>query len=50
MFAIAAPITYVLALLSWRLIERPALRLRRRARQPQRPPAPAPAAAARSRG
>ena len=50
MFAIAAPVTYVLALLSWRLIERPALRLRRRARQPQRAPGPAPAAAARSRG
>jgi peptidoglycan/LPS O-acetylase OafA/YrhL len=30
MFALAAPITYALALLSWRLIERPALRLRRR--------------------
>ena len=50
MFAIAAPITYLLALLSWRLIERPALRLKRRGRLPQRAPAPAPAAAARSRG
>jgi peptidoglycan/LPS O-acetylase OafA/YrhL len=49
MFAIAAPITYLLALLSWRVIERPALRLKRRARRPQRAQAPAPAAAARSR-
>jgi peptidoglycan/LPS O-acetylase OafA/YrhL len=50
MFAIAAPITYLLALLSWRVIERPALRLKRRGRQSQRARAPASAAAARSRG
>jgi peptidoglycan/LPS O-acetylase OafA/YrhL len=49
MFAIAAPITYLLALLSWRLIERPALRLKRRGRRPQRAPAPAPAEAVRAR-
>jgi peptidoglycan/LPS O-acetylase OafA/YrhL len=36
MFVIAAPVTYLLALLSWRLIEHPALRLKRRARRPQR--------------
>ena len=50
MFAIAAPITYLLALLSWRAIERPALRLKRRGRRPQRTPAPAPAEAVRARG
>jgi peptidoglycan/LPS O-acetylase OafA/YrhL len=33
MFAIAAPVTYLLALLSWRVIERPALRLKRRGRR-----------------
>jgi peptidoglycan/LPS O-acetylase OafA/YrhL len=36
MFAIAAPVTYTLALLSWRVIERPALRLKRRGRAPGR--------------
>jgi peptidoglycan/LPS O-acetylase OafA/YrhL len=36
MFAVAAPVTYLLALLSWRVIERPALRLKRRGRQPRR--------------
>jgi peptidoglycan/LPS O-acetylase OafA/YrhL len=36
MFAVAAPVTYLLALLSWRVIERPALRLKRRGRRPQR--------------
>jgi peptidoglycan/LPS O-acetylase OafA/YrhL len=38
MFAIAFPITYALALASWRLIERPALRRKRR-REPHRAPA-----------
>jgi peptidoglycan/LPS O-acetylase OafA/YrhL len=50
MFAIAAPVTYLLALLSWRVIERPALRLKRRGRRPQRAPGPASAEAARARG
>jgi peptidoglycan/LPS O-acetylase OafA/YrhL len=36
MFAIAAPVTYLLALLSWRTIERPALRLKRRGWRPRR--------------
>ena len=36
MFAIAAPVTYALALLSWRAIERPALRLKRRGRRSRR--------------
>jgi peptidoglycan/LPS O-acetylase OafA/YrhL len=49
MFAIAAPLTYLLALLSWRVIERPALRLKRRGQRPQVASAPVPAAAAPSR-
>jgi peptidoglycan/LPS O-acetylase OafA/YrhL len=36
MFAVAAPVTYLLALLSWRVIERPALRLKRRDPRPRR--------------
>jgi peptidoglycan/LPS O-acetylase OafA/YrhL len=50
MFAIAAPVTYLLALASWRVIERPALRLKRRGPRPQRAPAPAQAAAAQPHG
>jgi peptidoglycan/LPS O-acetylase OafA/YrhL len=46
MLAVAAPITYALALLSWRLIERPALRRKRRGRQSQPARSLAPAAAA----
>jgi peptidoglycan/LPS O-acetylase OafA/YrhL len=45
MFAIAGPVTYLLALLSWRVIERPALRLKRRGRRPARAPAPTPSMA-----
>jgi peptidoglycan/LPS O-acetylase OafA/YrhL len=46
MFLLALPVTYGLALLSWRLIERPALRRKRRDRQPQPARSLAPAAAA----
>jgi peptidoglycan/LPS O-acetylase OafA/YrhL len=46
MLAIALPVTYALALLSWRLIERPALRRKRRGPQPQSARSLAPAAAA----
>ena len=46
MFLIALPVTYGLALLSWRLIERPALRRKRRGRPPQPARSLAPAAAA----
>jgi peptidoglycan/LPS O-acetylase OafA/YrhL len=46
MFVIALPLTYALALLSWRLIERPALRRKRRGRQPQPARSLSPAAAA----
>jgi peptidoglycan/LPS O-acetylase OafA/YrhL len=46
MLLLAFPVTYALALLSWRLIERPALRRKRRGRQRQPARSPAPAAAA----
>jgi peptidoglycan/LPS O-acetylase OafA/YrhL len=35
MFAVAFPITYACALLSWRVIERPALRLKRLVARPR---------------
>ena len=41
MFAIAYPVTYVLALLSWRIVERPALAMKRFVAP--RPPEPVPA-------